>query len=63
MRHSAASYQLARSQDAARTALNLGHSPDILFRHYREVVRPEEAERFFAIAPSQVSVAVTSQAA
>jgi len=59
MRHSAASYQLAQSQDAARTALNLGHSPDVLFRHYREVVRPEEAERFFDISPALAALAMT----
>ncbi len=63
MRHSAASYQLAQNKDAPRTALNLGHSPDILFRHYREVVTPEDAERFFNICPSPVSLAVTTQAA
>ena len=63
MRHSAASYQLAQSQDAARTALNLGHSPDVLFRHYREVVTTEEAQRFFGITPSPVALALADQAA
>ncbi len=60
MRHSATSYQLALNQDAARTALNLGHSPDVLFRHYREVVATQEAARFFKITPSPVSLAIAS---
>ena len=52
MRHSFASYLLAKHQDAARTALQLGHArSDLLFRHYRELVQAEDAEAFWCISP------------
>lgn len=52
MRHSFASYHLARGQDAAATALQLGHpNTNMLFAHYRELVEPEAAARYFAIVP------------
>jgi integrase len=50
LRHSFVSYHLAHFKDAARLALELGHtSPHLLFRHYREVVRPADAERYWII--------------
>ena len=50
LRHSFASYHLAKFQDAPRVALDLGHvSPRTVFNHYREVVTPEEAERYWNI--------------
>jgi integrase len=52
LRHSFASYHLAQFHDAARTALELGHtSPTVVFRHYREVVTVEDAARFWNILP------------
>ena len=52
MRHSFASYHLAAFKDAPALSLELGHTtPQIVFRHYREVVTPAEAERFWKIAP------------
>jgi integrase len=51
MRHSFVSYRLADTGNAAQTALEAGHDQAILFRHYRELVRPADAKRFFAIAP------------
>jgi integrase len=51
-RHSFASYHLALHQDAAKTALQLGHTNTaVLFQHYRELARPEDAEAYFAITP------------
>ncbi len=53
LRHSFASYHLAKFQDAPRVALDLGHvSPRTVFNHYREVVTPEEAERYWNIFPT-----------
>ncbi len=50
LRHSFASYLLADNQDAARVALQLGHSESrTLFAHYRELVKPEEAKAFWQI--------------
>ncbi len=52
LRHSFASYYLARFDDAAKLALQLGHvGQDIIFRHYREVVTRAEANRYWKIAP------------
>jgi integrase len=50
LRHSFASYRLAAIHDAPRVASELGHaSPTMLYSTYREVVLPEEAERYWKI--------------
>jgi integrase len=51
LRHSFGSYHLAHFQDAAALALQMGNSPDVIFRHYRELVRPKEAARYWQIKP------------
>jgi len=52
LRHSFASYRLAAIHDAPRVAAELGHtSPQMLYSTYRELVLPEEAERYWRIAP------------
>jgi integrase len=52
LRHSFASYRLAATNDAPRVALELGYtSPHLLFQHYRELVSPEEGDRYFNIKP------------
>jgi integrase len=53
LRHSFASYRLAAIHDAPRVAAELGHaSPQMLYSTYRELVLPEEAERYWQIAPT-----------
>ena len=53
LRHSYASYQLAHFKNAAETALQLGHHDSrVTFAHYRELVRPKEAERYWNIRPA-----------
>lgn len=53
LRHSYASYHVAHFGDAARTAMEMGHStPQMVFAHYREVVSPEDAKRYWELAPS-----------
>ena len=48
-----ASYHLAHFKDAASTALELGHHYSrITFAHYRELVKPKEAERYWDITPA-----------
>jgi len=54
LRHSYASYRLSVIGDAARTAMELGNSAAIVHRHYKELVRPEEAKAWFAIFPPAV---------
>lgn len=51
-RHSFGSYWLSHHEDVAALALQMGNSPAMIFRHYREVVNPEEAHRYWAIAPA-----------
>jgi integrase len=56
LRHSFASYHLAHFKDANRLALELGHgTTQMLFAHYRELVRPDEASRYWKIRPEQAS--------
>src|SRR5713101_6443144 len=53
LRHSFASYRLAACHDAPRVASELGHtSPQMLYSTYRELVLPEEAERYWKIVPA-----------
>jgi integrase len=52
LRHSFASYHLAHHQDAAALALQMGHTNSgMIFAHYRELVRPKDAERYWKIRP------------
>src|SRR5665213_380910 len=51
LRHSFISYRLADIQDAAKVSLEAGNSPDVVFRHYRELVKPAEAQAWFAVSP------------
>jgi integrase len=53
LRHSFASYHLAHFKNAASTALELGHHDSrVTFAHYRELVKPKEAERYWNIRPA-----------
>lgn len=50
-RHSFCSYHLAQFQNAAKTALQAGHSEQMLFSHYHDLVTPEAAAEFWGIVP------------
>ncbi len=53
LRHGFASYHLARFNDAAALALELGHTnSNLLFQHYRQLVKPKQGERYWKIAPA-----------
>jgi len=52
LRHSFASYRLADIKDAARVALEMGNSPSMLFRNYRELVTEEQSKEWFSIFPN-----------
>ncbi len=52
MRHSYGSYRLAQCQDAAKVSLEMGNSPQMVFAHYREIVRPKNAVRYWKIRPA-----------
>ena len=51
LRHSFISYRLAEIQDVNRVALEAGNSPQMIFRHYRELCTPQQAATWFAIQP------------
>jgi integrase len=51
LRHSFISYRLAEIQDVNRVALEAGNSPQMIFRHYRELATPEQAKTWFSITP------------
>jgi integrase len=53
LRHSFASYYLSHFKDAARLALELGHTDqELLFRYYRELVTPEQAAKWWDTGPA-----------
>lgn len=51
-RHSFVSYHLARWQNAGKTALEAGHTEQMLFSNYREIVTPEAAREYWGIVPA-----------
>ena len=51
LRHSFISYRVAETGDVARTSLEAGNSPKMIFRHYREIVEAESAKTWFSINP------------
>jgi integrase len=51
LRHSFASYHYGKFRNENETAAIMGNSPQMVFGHYRELVRPAEAEAFFRIMP------------
>lgn len=54
LRHGFGSYQLAQLKDAAALALQMGNSPAMIFKHYREIVKPKEAAKYWNITPASV---------
>jgi len=51
-RHCFASYHLAHHENVQKTCLQMGHSlPDMLFNHYRGLVKRVEAAKFWSIKP------------
>jgi integrase len=56
LRHSAATYMLQREGDAARVALWLGHTQEVLHEHYKGLLSdPKHAEEWFAIMPAAIA--------
>lgn len=51
LRHSYASYRFAQTADAGRVAGELGNSAAVVHRHYRELVKPADAEQWFSVRP------------
>ncbi len=51
LRHSFISYRVAETQNVAQVALEAGNTPQMIFKHYRELVRPAEGKQWFKIVP------------
>ncbi|HEY1771456.1 MAG TPA: hypothetical protein VGG02_14490 [Chthoniobacterales bacterium] len=60
LRHSFGSYHLAHFNDAAALALQMGNSPAIIFSHYRALVKPKDAARYWQIFPAAAGEKVVS---
>ena len=64
LRHSFGSYHLAKFGNANALALEMGHTTTKeIFAHYRELVRPDEAERYWNIKPAAEAGVVPMEAA
>lgn len=55
LRHSYASYRLAMTNDAAQVSLEMGNSPQKLFKNYRKVVTRSQAVAWFNVMPEVAS--------
>jgi integrase len=56
LRHSFASAHYAFHRDPARTAMILGHrDQNMLLTHYRDIMKPSEAAKYWQIAPETAS--------
>ena len=63
LRHSYASYRFALTNDAGRVAGELGNSAAVVHKHYRELVNPADAQRWFAVKPEAPANVVAMAAA
>lgn len=61
LRHSYGSYRLAQIKNAAEVALEMGNSPQMIFKHYRELVTPRDAAAWWAIAPKRADNVIPMQ--
>jgi integrase len=59
LRHSFASYHLAHFKDAKALALEMGHTDSsMLFNHYRALVKPKDANRYWSIKPIKTKAVI-----
>jgi integrase len=59
LRHSFISYRLAAIKNTAEVALEAGNSPQMIFKHYRQLVTEAEAAKWFSIAPDKKENVIT----
>jgi len=51
LRHSYGSYRLAQIKNVAQVADEMGNSPDVVRKHYQNLVRPEQVAAYWKITP------------
>jgi integrase len=59
LRHSFISYRLAAIKNTAEVALEAGNSPQMIFKHYRQLVTETEAAKWFSILPENKKMTAT----
>jgi integrase len=52
LRHSFISYRLAATNDENMVSSEAGNSPQMVYRNYRQLVKPEKAAEWFGLMPS-----------
>jgi len=62
-RHSWISCRLAVLSDVAKVAYEAGNSPAMVHRHYHALVKPAEAEAYFAVRPARPANVILMHAA
>ena len=55
LRHSFITYRLAATKNVAEVAHEAGNSPTMIFRHYRELATPAQAEEWFGMKPAHAA--------
>ena len=63
LRHSYASYRFALTNDAGRVAGELGNSAAVVHKHYRELVKLTDAQRWFNVKPEAAANVIALPAA
>ena len=58
-RHSFITFRTAEIRDVARVSDECGNSPNIIRKHYREIVTAAAAERYFRIRPAAIAENIT----
>ncbi len=53
LRHSYISYRVAETKNVHQTSLEAGNSPQMIFKHYRQLVTDAAAKDWFSIAPAK----------
>lgn len=51
LRHSFGSFFYANTKNENLTAAEMGNTPQVIFKHYRALVKPAEVERFWKVLP------------
>ncbi|MEA3188169.1 MAG: hypothetical protein QOD99_1999 [Chthoniobacter sp.] len=63
LRHSYATYHLAKWQNAAALAKEMGNSVGVIREHYRNLAAPKDADRYWDIQPSRDAEQIVALAA
>ena len=57
LRHSFISYRVAKNKNVNEVSMEAGNSPDMIFKHYRELVTEKAADAWFGVTPAVVKAA------